>query len=218
MRTLAIGDIHGCLTALETLADLVEFTESDTVIGLGDYVDRGPDSKGVIDLLIALRARTHLITLRGNHEIMMMGARGDRLSRMNWCRVGGAQALESYGAETMDDIPDEHWNFLENLLPYHETEGHIFVHANLDPNIALEDQHDADLFWEPFNDPAPHVSGKTMVCGHTSQRSGEIKRNANAICIDTYAHGGGWLTCLDVESGRFWQANQKGETRADVLI
>ena len=69
------------------------------------------------------------------------------------------------------------------------------------------------LYWERFDDPAPHESGKFMVCGHTSQKSGLPARNGNAICIDTWACGGGWLTCLNVETGELWQANEAGETR-----
>ncbi len=216
-RTLAIGDIHGCLTALETLADAVGFTDEDTVVTLGDHVDRGSDTKGVIDFLLGLRRRTQFVALRGNHEAMMLDARDHRPARQSWLNVGGSSTLESYGAEALEDIPVAHWQFIESLLPYHESERHIFVHANLDPALPLEDQHEADLFWESFRDPAPHISGKTMVCGHTSQKSARIKRNSNAICIDTYAHGGGWLTCLDVDTDRYWQANERGEAQIDIL-
>ena len=71
--------------------------------------------------------------------------------------------------------------------------------------------------WESFNDPPPHESGKVMVCGHTSQKSGVPRNIGHAVCIDTWACGRGWLTCLDVGSGRYWQANQRGETRASWL-
>jgi serine/threonine protein phosphatase 1 len=95
---------------------------------------------------------------------------------------------------------------------------HIFVHANLYADAALEDQPDFMLYWEKF-DPAqgPHESGKIMVCGHTPQRSGVPVNVGHSVCIDTKAHGGGWLTCLDVASGRYWQANEQGETRSDWL-
>lgn len=112
------------------------------------------------------------------------------------------------------DIPDAHWDFLANqLLPYFETETHFFVHANAYPDLALADQPDFMLYWERYNDPPPHESGKTMVCGHTSQKTGLPVSNGHAICIDTWAYGGGWLSCLNVESGEIWQANQRGETR-----
>jgi len=217
MRTLAIGDIHGCRASLESLADFVGFTETDTIITLGDYVDRGPDSKGVIDFLLELTQKTKLIPLRGNHEIMMLQARDDRMALLGWCGVGGDATLDSYKAESLDDIPAAHWEFLETLLPYHETETHFFVHANAYPNIPLADQPDYMLYWEFFDNPPPHESGKTMICGHSSQKSGQIKNIGHAICIDTFAHGGGWLTCLDAQSGRCWQANEKGGRRADVI-
>jgi len=72
------------------------------------------------------------------------------------------------------------------------------------------------LYWEQFNDP-PHESGKIMVCGHTPQRSGRPRDIGHAVCIDTGAHAGGWLTCLDVMSGTYWQANQQGQTRTGIL-
>jgi serine/threonine protein phosphatase 1 len=73
------------------------------------------------------------------------------------------------------------------------------------------------LYWESFDDPPPHESGKVMVCGHTSQKSGKPRNLGHAVCIDTWACGEGWLTCLDAESGRYWQANQRGETRRGWL-
>jgi serine/threonine protein phosphatase 1 len=213
MRTLAIGDIHGCLSSLEALADFVGINEDDTVITLGDYVDRGPDSKGVIDYLLTLRERTNLITLRGNHETMMLQARLDRGSLASWCAVGGDATLDSYDANSFDTIPDGHWKFLNGLKPYHETDTHFFVHANACPDLPLDDQPDHMLYWEFFDNPPKHQSGKTMVCGHSSQKSGLPKNFGHAICIDTFAHGGGWLTCLDVETGRYWQSNENGERR-----
>lgn len=217
MRTLAIGDIHGCLNALTSLDNKLGFCKTDTVITLGDYVDRGPDSKGVIDFLLALRERTNLVTLLGNHEIMMLAGRNNRGARMDWCRVGGDTTLDSYAAETIDDIPAEHWEFLEGLEPYFESETHFFVHANAYPDVPLKNQPEYMLYWEFFDNPAPHQSGKTMVCGHTSQKSGQIKNIGHAICIDTNAHGGGWLTCLDAASGHYYQTNESGEFHCDVL-
>lgn len=92
MRQFAIGDIHGCLTALERLDRELCFQADDVVVTLGDYVDRGPDSCGVLDHLIALRSRCQLITLRGNHEVMMLGARDDRSILVPWLYCGGQDA------------------------------------------------------------------------------------------------------------------------------
>ncbi len=221
MRTIAVGDIHGCRRALETVAELASFSAEDTIVPLGDYVDRGPDSRGVIDFLIELGQQMTVIPLRGNHEIMMQEVRPLAGSELRYWRnpaVGGDATLASY--DTWNDlkaIPASHWAFIENCRPYYETDTHIFVHANLDPLVDLEDQADATLFWEPLIRPAPHQSGKTMVCGHTSQESGHPLNFGHAVCIDTYACGGGWLTALHVETGHYWQANEDGETRMDVL-
>ncbi|MFO0846549.1 MAG: metallophosphoesterase [Gemmataceae bacterium] len=152
-RTLAIGDIHGCLTALLALLDLVRPGEGDRLVTLGDYVDRGPDSRGVLDQLIALYDAGRLVPLRGNHDEMMALSREDRVERRMWLRFGGVQTLESYGHRAADDVydrvPQRHWDFLtQDLRNWHETEGHVFVHAIVRPDLPLEEQ-DADLLlWE----------------------------------------------------------------------
>jgi len=216
-RHLAIGDIHGCITALATLIDMVELRADDTIVTLGDYVDRGPDSRTVLDLIIDLDDTHQLVPLRGNHEIMMLDAREKKSWLGPWLSYGGEATLQSYGG-SFDDIPDTHVDFLENRLrPYYECESHIFVHANLAPNVTLADQSDAALYWQKYKDPGPHCSGKTMVCGHTAQQSGLPLSNGHSVCIDTWAHGEGWLTCLDVGSGTISQANEAGDTRTMEL-
>jgi serine/threonine protein phosphatase 1 len=221
MRVLAIGDIHGCLGPLNDLLAWVRPAPEDLVVTLGDYVDRGPDTRGVLDRLIELkRSGTRLVCLRGNHEVMMVSARyGGRGDRSMWLSVGGLQALGSYGTApgksgTLDDVPREHWDFLEHdLLDYYETGGHIFVHATVLCDVDLADQPDNALHWEFLPGAMRHRSGKTVICGHTSQKSGVPKVVPGAVCIDTYAHGGGWLTCLDATTGWYWQANLLGQRR-----
>ncbi len=218
-RHLAIGDIHGCINALRSLLDYVSPGPDDTLITLGDYVDRGPDSRAVLDFIIELAKTRNLVPLRGNHEIMMLDSREKQSWLHAWLRYGGDATLRSYaptvdGAGSFADIPDSHIDFLENkLLSYYECESHFFVHANADANIALEDQSDANLYWRRYGDPERHCSGKIMVCGHTIQESGLPLSNGDSICIDTWAYGAGWLSCLDVECGTIWQANEAGETR-----
>ena len=141
MRVLAIGDVHGCSFLLDDLLAWVAPAADDTVVTLGDYVDRGPDSRGVLDRLVRMkREGKRLVCLRGNHELMMLDARGgDRGATADWLSVGGLQTLGSYGPSpgrtgTLVDVPAEHWDFLEyNLLDYFETGTHIFVHAGLSP-------------------------------------------------------------------------------------
>src|SRR5687767_8328105 len=131
MRTLAIGDIHGCPAALDALLAAARPAADDVLVFLGDYVDRGPDSRGVIDRLLALRKAHRVVALRGNHELMMLRARADRTEYRMWCEVGGLQCLGSYGpapgrAGTLADVPAEHWRFLEEECgDYYETDTHI---------------------------------------------------------------------------------------------
>ena len=217
MRTLAIGDIHGCLKALETLADFVDFSPEDTIITLGDYIDRGPRSKGVIDYLLKLRETHQLITLKGNHEIMMEDAQTEYEDLMNWLLNGGIETLTSFGAVEFDQIEQKYWDFFESCIDYHETDTHIFVHAGLIPDQPLEDQTDHAKFWLRFHETEQHHSGKTIICGHTPQSPPVPTVEDHAICIDTSACNRGWLTCLDVDTGNYWQANQKGKTRSGKI-
>ena len=218
-RHLAIGDIHGCVHALTGLIDVVDPRPQDTIITLGDYVDRGPDSAAVLDFVINLGKHHRLVPLRGNHEIMMLDARDKKSWQHSWLGYGGDATLRSYAksdgdAGTFADIPDAHFDFLEkHLLAYFQCDTHFFVHANADANVPLEDQSDATLYWRRYQDPDRHYSNKIMVCGHTAQQSGLPRSNGHSICIDTWAHRSGWLSCLDVDSGNIWQANEAGETR-----
>jgi len=221
-RTLAIGDIHGCHKALLALEKYAGFAPEDTLVFLGDYVDRGPDTKGVLEWLIDRRKRGNVVTLRGNHELMMLGAR-DKPGSMTWRFCGGEAVLESYAGEndelSLDHIPQEHWEFLENdLQPHHETDRHLFAHGSLLPDRPLEEQPDEVLYWQTFGEWfEPHASGKILVCGHTSQKDGIPKTVPGCVCIDTWACGGGWLTCLDCDTGEYWQTNQQDERRAGQL-
>src|SRR5262249_53264216 len=159
---------------------------------------------------------------RGNHELMMLWARQERGAAGEWLCCGGRETLISYARNgkpgTLDDVPEHHWDFLERgCVTWHETERHFFVHANADPEVPLDAQPDHTLYWQPFVRVAPHVSGKILVCGHTSQESGVPRNLGYAVCIDTWVYGNGWLTCLDVGTGRIWQANQAGKHRTAWL-
>jgi serine/threonine protein phosphatase 1 len=222
MRTLAIGDIHGCLTALEALLRAVAPVADDRLITLGDYVDRGPDSNLVLERLIELNETGQLIPLCGNHDEMMVEVRqgGDR--RM-WLYCGGRETLMSYGHDiedlTYDRIPEQHWRFLEQeCRDWYETDTHLFVHACVYPELPMADQDSWVMHWQKLTGPIVHCSGKTLICGHTRQLDGLPLNLDSTVCIDTGVYDpDGWLTCLHVESGRYWQANQRGETRTGRL-
>ncbi len=213
-RTLAIGDIHGCLFALEHLWDAVAPRPEDRVIFIGDYVDRGPDSKGVIDFLLGLPAELDVTFLSGNHEEKFLLSSIDRTELAHWLDVwGGGATLESYGPGGFDDVPDSHWEFLRKAQPYLETDTHIFVHANLEPDVPLSQQLPFTLAHKKLGTPDAHQSGKTMICGHTAQKSHVPLNLGHAVCIDTDPGRGGWLTCLHVETGAYWQATVDGDLR-----
>jgi serine/threonine protein phosphatase 1 len=218
MRTLAIGDIHGCSLALDTLLAAVNLRPGDCIITLGDYVDRGPDSYGVLERLLALRQTYELIALRGNHDQMMLDARDSGRVLTLWLQCGGSATLESYtqSGDLAEHwcVPARHWQFLENdLIDWYETETHFFVHGNVDAQLPLTEQPRHQLLWESVDGARPHISGKVMICGHTAQHNGLPLHLGHAICLDTWVYGNGWLTCLEVKTGKVWQANQRGQTR-----
>lgn len=213
-RTIAIGDIHGCAAALAAVLAAIKPASRDTLVFLGDYVDRGPDSRGVIEQVLGLENQCRVVPLLGNHEIMLMDALENGAEGAGWLQYGGAETLASYDW-AIENIPPSHLDFLKNLCRYHESHTHFFVHANYIADIPLAEQPDYVLFWEHLfaSLPARHENGKTAVCGHTAQRSGEIKDLDHVVCIDTYCHGGGWLTALDVDTRKVWQADKQGRMR-----
>lgn len=215
-RLIAIGDIHGCRIALKRLIDEINPGPRDIVVTLGDYVDRGPDSRGVIDELVLLGKRTQLVALMGNHEEMMLEVVRDGEPHHNWLRYGGVDTLESYGFDGgLDFLPDDHNAFFDSMGDYFEYENFFFTHAAYDPMTPLSDQEVEMLRWYSLTDgvPPPHQSGKVAVVGHTANRDGEIFDAGHLLCIDTYCYGGGWLTAVDLRSKQLWQASEQGELR-----
>jgi serine/threonine protein phosphatase 1 len=213
-RTIAIGDIHGCSVALRTLIDAIDLQPDDTLVTLGDYVDRGPDSRGVLDELIALVDRCELVPLLGNHDLMLLQSMTSREVFEFWLACGGTTTLDSYGG-SLENIPAEHLVFLRGLRPFYETDRHIFVHANYIAELPIEQTSEDVLLWQhvPAIPPGKHLSGKTVIVGHTPQGNGCVLDLGHLRCIDTYCFGGGWLTALDVDTDEAWQADQEGQLR-----
>jgi serine/threonine protein phosphatase 1 len=218
-RVYAVGDIHGCLDRLVALhwavaADLSAHPVRDSVlVHLGDYVDRGPDSAGVLWLLAGSIAPpvSRRVDLKGNHEAMMLGAlaNGGRAASQ-WLDNGGEQTLESYKiADTMKIQPQEwrraipaaHTQWLGNLDIMHREGTYVFVHAGIRPGLSLKAQTREDLLWirEPFlSDQTPR--DVVVVHGHTPRTAPEVTENR--IGIDTGAVMGGALTCVVLEEDR----------------
>jgi serine/threonine protein phosphatase 1 len=214
-RTIAIGDIHGCSMALARLIDLIGPTPQDTIVSLGDYINRGTDSKGVLDQLTDLEGRCRLVPILGNHEEMLLGAREGRSDLRFFLTCGGIATLDSYGSTgQLDLIPAGHWAFLKRCRPFHETDRHIFLHANYKPDLPLDRLDSHALRWLSLRDYVPdrrHCSGKTAILGHTPQP--DVLDLGYLKCIDTGCVTGGWLTALDVDSGQVWQVDERGGVR-----
>ena len=221
-RLYAIGDIHGCATALKALIDAIDPGQDDTIVVLGDVIDYGPDTKGAVRQLLDLSGRCRLVLLMGNHEEMLFNASSGRDDRRYWESCGGIPTRRNY-PECGDDqlIDPEHLEFLrKNCRDYFETDRFIFVHANYYPNRPMPEQSGHTLRWESV-DPhrmARHFSGKTAVVGHTTRDDGDVLDLGFLVMIDTGASMGGWLTALEVRSGEIIQTNQQGELRRSTRL
>lgn len=211
-RIIAIGDIHGCITAMNALLDRIAPRSDDLFITLGDYVDRGPDSKAVIERAIQLSKQATLIPLIGNHEVMMLGAMDDSLERDFWLACGGDATVSSYGG-SLDDVPEGHVAFLKSCRRYYETETHFFVHANYQFDLPLDEQPESIALWEHITHavPPPHQNGKIAVVGHTPQVDGSIRDVGHLVLMDTYCFGGLYLSAVDFSNGIVWQADEDGK-------
>ena len=215
-RTICIGDVHGCSVALAALTQALDLQRQDTLITLGDYVNRGHDTKGVIDQLLILGSRCRHIPLLGNHDSTMLAALENQGAYRLFMEMGGVSTLQSYGdSERLDLVPAQHWEFLRSCRRYYETATHFFCHANYDQAVPLADQDDHHLLWLSLRDyvPRPHCSGKVAFVGHTLQESAEILDLGYLKCLDTGCCNGGWLTALDLESGEVWQVSESARLR-----
>lgn len=201
MRLFVIGDIHGCLNELIRLLALVDNTieKDDQIVFIGDYIDRGPDSKGVIDLLIE-RNRSHPnkhIFLRGNHEDMMM------TGEHYWGLNGGIETLQSYGltvaeygmGDWLAQIPETHRAFLENTQIYYKVGRTVCVHAGLDPGVSLEEQSEKVMLWDRrfYKYVGQYHDDEYVVIGHTPGH--EVQETVNQLALDTACVFGGKLSC-----------------------
>ncbi|REJ88625.1 MAG: serine/threonine protein phosphatase [Planctomycetota bacterium] len=211
-RTIAIGDIHGCSAALDVLLRELSLTATDTVIVLGDVVDRGPDTKGCIDRLLELKHEARFLHIMGNHEEMMLDAYVGGPWANAWLRYGGQEMLDSYGG-SFDAIPEEHLDFIRSGMDFFATGNAIFAHAAINPAQTMEQQTVHFLRWNRIvgNEP-PHVSGRPIVCGHTAQPSGRPLVFDGWCCVDTCVYGpSGALSALAVEENLIYRSCQHGE-------
>ncbi len=217
-RRFVIGDIHGCAKALRSLIQAISPGPDDELIFLGDYVDRGPNTRDAVQQIIDLQRVCRVIGLRGNHEIMLLGVVVHGLDGTAWLRNGGQATVASYGGSLLK-IPQSHLDFFQRLEPYHETDESIFVHAGYDHDLPMREQGDDKTYWTHLSNPPPppHQSGKRVYVGHTPQPTGSILDHGHLICIDTFCFGGGFLTALELGSHDIIQADRHGHLRRSPL-
>ena len=223
IRIYAFGDIHGRSDLLQEMfaaidSDVVQNPVSRPIeVFLGDYVDRGPDSAGTLDLLLQRSLYRETVFLKGNHEAFLLEVLRDSTKLEDWRQFGGLQTLMSYGiqptlnpsaSEQADLIrefskvlPADHLRFLQNLKPSFVCGDFFFVHAGVRPGIPLKEQQENDLLWirNEFLDSDENF-GKYIVHGHTPVHQPDIR--PNRINIDTGAYATGNLTLLTIQGSR----------------
>ena len=167
-RLIAIGDIHGEIDKLNELLKQLAPQKDDTIVFLGDYIDRGLNSKEVIGRLITLSQETNCIFLKGNHEDLLLKMLQIKAEEdvLNWLMSGGVATLDSYGK--IENIFKLHSDFFDNLKPYYLTEKYLFVHAGINPTRTLEEQDEDDLLWIRDNFIyKKHNLKQKIIFGHT---------------------------------------------------
>jgi Calcineurin-like phosphoesterase len=215
-RLFAIGDIHGCADELDAMLEAIAPAPGDTVVFVGDYVDRGPSSRDVIERVLEVeKTGAECVFLKGNHEDMMLsflgleGHYGD-----SFLFNGGAVTLESYGIRSdkvenaIEHLPARHLEFLNRLSLSYLRPPYLFVHAGIMPTRQLEEQEAEDLLWIRqefiFN---PHRVDATVVFGHTPMR-GVMIDLPYKLGIDTGLVYGGKLTCVEFSEGVLYQVQR----------
>lgn len=231
-RAYAVGDVHGRLDLLERLIETIAGDargrppKKTYIVFLGDLIDRGPESRGVIErLLSAPLVGMAPVFLMGNHEeVLLRILEGERGILWNWLKFGGAECIESYGVDAAalshmreDEalravrlaIPQEHRKFLADCADTFSFGDYLFVHAGIRPGVPLEAQRRQDLRWirEPFLTDESDL-GRIVVHGHTIVDS--IRESGSRIGIDTGAYRSGILTALGVEGDQRWYLSTAG--------
>jgi serine/threonine protein phosphatase 1 len=216
-RIFAIGDIHGCSKTFEKmLFEKIIIQKTDQIYCIGDYIDRGKNSKAVIDLILQLREQQYnIFTLRGNHEQMMIDAMFEKEALPYWLENGGTETIRSFGIGSLKDLPKKYVSFFKETRLYLETEKYIFVHAGLNfkrENI-FEDK-EAMLWERDFSDKQPALKNKLLIHGHTPKSLRFIlNQKGNCINIDggcVYSHLRlfGKLVAIDLNEKKFiWTEN-----------
>jgi len=212
-RLITIGDIHGCAKTFDHLVNgLIGLTRSDELVLLGDYVDRGPDSKGVIDLILDLQDRGFSVhALRGNHEQLMIDSRESDAAYQGWLLNGGDKTLESYGEPAYELLDPRHRAFIEGTHFCLMRHRYVFVHAGI--NFGSEEpfkDHHAMLWERNMTIDDDKLGDRIILHGHTPRTLEEVlepsdPRNINldAGCVYSHRPGMGYLVAYEPASGVF---------------
>ena len=219
--TIAIGDIHGCREMLDSLLERCFRYAGERplrLVFLGDYIDRGPDSRGAIETLIDLQQSLpgRVVCLRGNHEVLLL----DALAKDDmglWLFNGADTTLASYGVDHVAALPPDHLVWLAALTTSLDDGRRFFVHAGVDPDRPLNDQSEHDLVWmrEPFLSTRRDY-GRLIVHGHTPQRTGKPDLRTWRLNLDTAAVYGGRLTAAvfdDINAGPIAFLTDQGDAQ-----
>jgi serine/threonine protein phosphatase 1 len=205
--TYAIGDIHGSLDKLKSLIEGCRQHAGDremTLVFLGDYIDRGPESAGVLRFMLSLQQEfgERLIALKGNHEAWALEF-VEGMPGISWLRNGGIATLKSYGAGRVGELPKAHLDWMSSLRLSYDDGRRFFVHAGVDPRKPLDAQDETDLLWirEPFLDDERDY-GRLIVHGHTPLETGTPDLRGNRLNLDTAAVFGGPLTAAVFDDTR----------------
>ena len=198
--TYAVGDVHGSLDMLKVLVDACrQHAEGRALqfVFLGDYIDRGPDSAGVVRFMMRLADELgdRLIALRGNHEAFVLGLLDGVVPLEVWLANGGVETLDSYGVREVGDLPRADLEWMRSLRLSYDDGRRFFVHAGIDPHQALDAQDERDLLWirEPFLSDRRDY-GRLIVHGHTPVPTAVPDLRGNRLNLDTAAVYGGVLT------------------------
>lgn len=181
-RYIAITDIHGELRKLENILSKIDLRDDDTFVFMGDYIDRGPDSKGVIEKVLEIKKHFKTICLIGSHEYALLHAKQDEYYNYLFWNYGGPETVKSYGGR-FENILNTHGDFFNSLKFYHLTEKYLFVHAGIDPRYDLEEQIETDLVYirSAFYRNKHNLPQK-IIFGHTEFDAPLIQEDK--ICID----------------------------------
>ncbi|MEZ4773491.1 MAG: metallophosphoesterase family protein [Bacteroidia bacterium] len=228
MRKIAISDIHGCLKTLKALVEnQVELTKNDQLYLLGDYIDRGPDSKGVLDYIMGLKESGFSVNcLKGNHEEMLVQAAEDSREISMWLYNGGQEALASFGTDSPSEVPEKYINFVKNLDLYYEVDEYILVHAGLNFVGEKPEKDSSQFLWRLHNPLRDYKSmlwirwwyedidwnwlqDRVIVHGHTPVETDEIWDMYDLLeedqvldidngCFARYKNGMGQLCAFDL--------------------